>query len=292
MSTRDTSPLRLDEHVGYLLRLAYVRAQEAATTVIPAPYRARDLAVLSMLEALGPRSQQELAELCQVNRTIMVKLIDDLERRRLVRRNRNPADKRSYALALTRRGREALERLQPRIGDGERRLTANLNQQEHARLVALLTRLLAGSDALAAGAAVQLCGYLITHAHRQVRDQAREALAELGLDSRKLGALAAIDEHQPCSQQQLAGRLAVSAPVVAELVEQLDASGLVHRVRRRSDRRRYDLTLTNRGHSRLRSGAQVVTQVDTGIVRRLTPDGMTELRLLLRKLLGQPHPQA
>src|ERR1700749_5015839 len=104
MRTDENRPFRLDEQVGYLLRRASARADETAATVIPTPYHARDLAVLSLLKTLGPRSQQELSELCRVNRTIMVKLIDGLECRGLVRRDRNPADRRSYALALTTQG--------------------------------------------------------------------------------------------------------------------------------------------------------------------------------------------
>lgn len=289
MSPDDNTPFRLDEHVGYLLRRAYARAEETAAAVMPAPYHARDVAVLSLLETLGPRSQQELAGLCRINRTIMVKLVDGLERRGLVRRDRNPADRRSYALAPTIQGRRELRRLSARIADGEQLLTANLTPHERDRLACQLRRLLAGNTALDAGPAAQLCGYLITHAHHQTRDQAREALARLGLDSRRLGALAAIGEHQPCSQQHLAGRLAVSAPVAAELAEELVAGSLVKRVRDPADRRRYDLTLTAAGHERLGSGARIITEVDAGIARRLTPGDVTELRRLLTKLLGQPR---
>lgn len=288
MRTDENRPFRLDEHVGYLLRRAYARAEETAATVIPLPFHARDLAVLSLLQALGPRSQQELSELCRINRTIMVKLIDGLERRGLVRRDRNPADRRSYALAPTTQGLRELRRLSAHITDGDQLLTANLTPQERDRLIHQLTRLLAGNRALDAGPAAQLCGYLITHAHHQMRDQAREGLAQLGLDSRKLGALAAIHEHQRCSQQHLAGRLAVSAPVVAELVEQLVDDELVKRERDRADRRRYDLTLTASGRQRVGSGAQVVAGIDADIARRLTPSGMAELRRLLTKLLDRP----
>lgn len=289
MDTDEKRSFRLDEHVGYLLRHAYVKAEEAAAVVIPAPFHARDLAVLSLLQSLGPRSQQELAELCRVNRTIMVKLIDGLERRGLVRRDRNPADRRSYALAPTTQGRRELQRLSAHIVDGDELLTASLTPRERDRMRHLLTRLLADAEALEAGPASQLCGYLITHAHHQTRDQARESLARLGLDSRKLGAIAAINEHQPCSQQQLAARLAVSAPVVAELTEQLVDDGLVQRVRDPSDRRRYDLTLTSTGHNSLDAGVQVIAEVDADIARRLTPSGVLELRRLLAKLLDQPH---
>ena len=287
MSTKG-APLRPDEHVGYLLRLAYARAEEAAAAVIPSPFHARDLAVLSVLESRGPQSQQHLAELTRVNRTIMVKVVDGLEDRGLVRRGRDPADRRSYALTPTRRGRGVLRRLSADMAAGEDLLTANLARPERHRLAALLRRLLDGAKALDVGAPAQLCGYLITHAHHQLRNQARERLAQIELDSRRLGALAAVDEHQPCSQQRLAERLAVSAPVVAVLAEELADDGLVERARQRADRRRYDLTLTSKGRQRLRSGADIINDIDTEIASRLTPAGAAELHQLLAKLLSQP----
>lgn len=281
-------PFRLDEHVGYLLRLAYVRAEEAAGAVIPPPFHARELAVLSMLEARGPLSQQELAELGRVNRTIMVKVVDNLEDRDLLRRERNPADRRSYALTPTKRGRDVLRQLSADLAAGEDLLTANLTRRERNRLVSLLRRLLADSEMIEIGAPARRCGYLITHAHHQLRSQARERLTRIGLDSRKLGTLAAIGEHQPCSQQRLAERLSVSAPVVAVLVDELARDELVERVRRRPDRRRYDLTLTPAGHQRLRSGADIINGIDAGLADQLTTSGAAELHRLLTKLLRQP----
>ena len=155
-------------------------------------------------------------------------------------------------------------------------------------MVDQLQRLLAGNQALDAAPTARLCGFLIAHAHHHVRDQARARLAELGLDSRKLGALAVINEHQPCSQQVLANRLAVSALVTAEVVEELAADGLVERVRHATDRRRYDLTLTTMGSERLRSGARVAGDIDAELARRLTPSGVAELHRLLAKLLDHP----
>src|SRR5579875_1135615 len=101
-------PTALAGYTGYLLRRAYVRAAECVQQSLPAPNRLRDILILSMLEERAPISQQRLAELTGVNRTIVVKLIDDLEHRGLVARTRNPTDRRSYALAVTPAGRKAL----------------------------------------------------------------------------------------------------------------------------------------------------------------------------------------
>ena len=54
--------------------------------------------MLATLQAVGPLSQQQLAKGLNVNRTVMVKLIDGLEARGLVERVRNPDDRRAYLL--------------------------------------------------------------------------------------------------------------------------------------------------------------------------------------------------
>src|SRR3954470_7467862 len=85
----------LGGYVGYLLRRAAVRATDCAASGIPPPHQARDAALLAMLRERGPLSQRELGLLSHVNRTIMVGLVDELEGRGLVVRERNPSDRRS-----------------------------------------------------------------------------------------------------------------------------------------------------------------------------------------------------
>jgi len=58
-----------------------------------------------ILLAKGPISQQELGEQLGIDRTTIVELIDELERHGAVVRRRNAADRRSYALVLTPKGR-------------------------------------------------------------------------------------------------------------------------------------------------------------------------------------------
>src|SRR5437868_2874607 len=81
---------------GYLLRLAFVRAGELATAILPPGTSPRFYGVLQTITELGPRSQRELSKLLHVNRTMMVALIDAMEEASLVERRRNPADRRSY----------------------------------------------------------------------------------------------------------------------------------------------------------------------------------------------------
>src|SRR5205823_4270012 len=125
----------------------------------------------------------ELAELLWVNRTIMVKLIDWLERDALVQRRRNPADRRSYALQLTVAGERQRSELSAASDRAEAGLTEALTAGEGKRLLALLGAIARGADepiALPAGLAGRTC-FLLTPAHHRVRERVNDRLAALGL---------------------------------------------------------------------------------------------------------------
>jgi DNA-binding MarR family transcriptional regulator len=274
-------------YVGFLLRRAHVRARYCAATVIPEPHRPRHVAVLAMLHECGPLSQRELGLRANVNRTIMVKVVDELEAHGLVVRERNPADRRSYALAPTKHGLAILRALTQALALGEAQLTAALTEAEHARLNELLRRLLRADSAesaitLSLGT---LTGYLIAQAHYQLRRRSEHRLAPLHLALRQFGALAAIAAEAPCSQQRIATILGVSPPAVLAIIDELAEAGLVRRTRNPVDRRAYQLTLTDAGRDRLQAAHHALAGEQAGIVRRLGADSEAELRALLTKML-------
>ncbi|HEX3814586.1 MAG TPA: MarR family transcriptional regulator [Mycobacteriales bacterium] len=278
-------PGALTGYTGFLVRRAYIQAMEAAHATLPPPNHTRDVLILALLDERGPLSQQQLAELTGVNRTIIVKLIDGLEDRGFVTRARNPADRRSYALQPTAAGRAALRALQPAVDRGEERFTAGLSAAERGRLNQLLGSLLADAGGYLVESLLNRTGYLVNRAHYWLRGRAVEALAPLSVDPRHFGVLAILDSRQPCSQQQLAGELGISAPAALELVDELERDGLVRRTRNSTDRRAYDLQLTDEGQERLGAAREAVASISTELVARLGRTADRELRELLAKLL-------
>jgi DNA-binding MarR family transcriptional regulator len=270
--------------VGYLLGRAYVRARQSAAAAVPEPHRARHLAVLAMLRRCGPLSQRELGLLATVNRTIMVKLVDELEEHGLVVRQRNPSDRRSYALAPTEHGLATLRRLMPALALGDAQLTAPLSCPERERLKDLLRRLLADGLDPAMDLLGEFSGYLIVRAYRQVRQQSEKALAPHGLALRQFAALATLGAEEPCSQQRIAAVLAVTAPAILPVIDELDLAGLVRRSRNPVDRRAYRLTLSAAGRERLAAAQLALDEVQSAIAGRLGVDGESQLCLLLAKL--------
>jgi DNA-binding MarR family transcriptional regulator len=274
-------------YTGHLLRAAYVSALRHARAHLPPDRQPREFAILATLATSGSRSQQQLGQLLDVNRTIMVKVVDRLEAAGLIERRRNPADRRSYALEPTREGLATLAEFGPSIVEAEAGFTARLTKAERDELNALLRDLLAGlghehpPEALAGRT-----GYLLAAAHHRTRDAFAAALVPSGIEPRHFGALATIAASAPCSQQIVAEQLGVSGPVVVALVDELEERGLVTRHRNPTDRRSYALEPTDDGRAVLARAQGLVDEFSRRITAALGEERDARLRALLRKLLG------
>jgi len=137
---------RLDHLLGYHLRRAQVRAFSAfaqhltVTGLTPMLY-----GVLATIEAAGRVGQGEIADALGADRSTMVRLVDQLERRDLVRREAHPGDRRTVVPTLTEAGRELLERATPLVEASDRDFAGTLPEAERAELIAALRRLAAGA---------------------------------------------------------------------------------------------------------------------------------------------------
>jgi DNA-binding MarR family transcriptional regulator len=72
-----------------------------------------------------------------------VVLLDELEQRGLIERRDNPADRRSYALHLTRAGLQSWEEIARIRREYHNALCAALDESERAQLIGFLTRIAA-----------------------------------------------------------------------------------------------------------------------------------------------------
>lgn len=280
------APFALPQLTGYLLRRAYVIASSNAQACIGDDTPVREAAMMAVLDERGALSQRALSDLTHVNRSSMVKLVDTLEARGWVVRERNPDDRRSYALRLTDAGRSALRALSVDLDEGERRFTAHLTDPERKRLKKRLLTLLGDDGWLRVDALEQRAGYLVAQSHRLVRGWALEALQPLALDPRDFGVLSTVARDQPCSQNHLAQVLGVTPPAALAFVEELESHGLVRRERNADDRRVYDVTLTEAGAQRWRQARGAARAVQVRVVERLGADADADLRALLTRVIS------
>lgn len=106
--------------------------------------------ILRILAASPALSQRALAERLDTPPSRLVALLDELEERGLLARRDDPEDRRSYALHLSEKGRQALEQVGRVAREHQDALCAGLTAPERDQLASLLLRI-AGRQGLAAG---------------------------------------------------------------------------------------------------------------------------------------------
>ena len=123
-----------------LVQLGFHVGRQFREALAPLGLEPRHVGLLRRLATAEGQSQQALAQTLGITPNRMVFLVDDLEAHGLVERRRNPADRRSHALHLTARGRQALRDASD-VTSHHAELGHSLTADERRQLTALLRRL-------------------------------------------------------------------------------------------------------------------------------------------------------
>lgn len=102
--------------------------------------RAVDFSVLSLLKANPNITQKRLSQAISVSPPNLAILLDRLEQRGLLLRQRNPLDKRSQTLVLTNKGMILCEQAETTVSKLENEATAMLSADERKQLLLLLQK--------------------------------------------------------------------------------------------------------------------------------------------------------
>ncbi|MFI6522271.1 MarR family winged helix-turn-helix transcriptional regulator [Spirillospora sp. NPDC050679] len=133
-------PGRDDVALGLLLATAHQHARRTLDRALaPLGIETRHFGVLAALDRHGPVSQRELSALLDLDKSAMVRIMDELERRGLAVRNRSAHDRRAYAVELTPQGREAARASAEAAARAAARLFGGLSPDDRGRLVAALS---------------------------------------------------------------------------------------------------------------------------------------------------------
>jgi DNA-binding MarR family transcriptional regulator len=97
--------------------------------------------VLMTLADEPVRTQAALAEVIRADKTRIIPVLDDLQRRGLIERSPDPTDRRSRLLSLTPAGTETFGSVRSGIRAYERRLLARLSPAERSGLLGALASL-------------------------------------------------------------------------------------------------------------------------------------------------------
>ena len=102
---------------------------------------ARQVGILTMVTELEPMTQKALADALRIDRTTMVALLDDLEAKGYVARQRHPRDRRAFLVHPTGPGRAAKIDAVRILDEQQQRFLAPLTPAERRQLAVLLNRL-------------------------------------------------------------------------------------------------------------------------------------------------------
>jgi DNA-binding MarR family transcriptional regulator len=127
----------------------------------------------------------------------------------------------------------------------------------------------------------------ILHAAHAAEGEVEARLNAIGLSLAKLVALRALAEAgEPVPLGQLAERLACVKSNITQLVDRLEADGLVARKPAPNDRRTKLASLTAAGRRAFEDSARVQHDAERDLLKRLSVDETRQLGSLLAKLGG------
>jgi len=127
---------------GYHLRLAYVTiSRHFATAMAPIDLTQKQTGVLWLIGSNAGVSQIALATELGMDRASMMAIVDRLEDRKLIYRERSRQDGRRQELYLTPKGRKVLAQSKTILAAHERWITDRFTDEETETLLSLLKRI-------------------------------------------------------------------------------------------------------------------------------------------------------
>ncbi|MEU8701025.1 MarR family winged helix-turn-helix transcriptional regulator [Streptomyces sp. NPDC048680] len=140
MNTNETPPSLLGLTTYLMSRTGKVARGRLAARLTERGLRLWHLAVLAALVDFGPHAQRELAARLSIDRSDVVKIVDDLAVAGLVERARDVTDRRRVTVTVAPEGRTLLDRLHAEALTIQDDLLAPLTVAERTQLAALLRR--------------------------------------------------------------------------------------------------------------------------------------------------------
>ena len=139
------APLR--DFTGYALKRAFNAMQaDLNATLTRFDLRMITFSALAVIASNPGLRQSQLAETLSIERPNLVLILDELERRGLVTRDRTPNDRRAYALNATLEGQRLYAGALTAVREHEMRVTAGFTDDERTVLMTALHRIEANGN--------------------------------------------------------------------------------------------------------------------------------------------------
>ncbi|WP_051310465.1 MarR family winged helix-turn-helix transcriptional regulator [Bradyrhizobium sp. Cp5.3] len=126
-------------HAGYAVRRFQIWIfQDFVKTLSEVDIRPTQYSVMTVIGANPGLTQMAVAKRLGIERARLVHLLDSLESRRLVKRIKSKADRRSHALHLTAQGATALAKFKRLAAEHERHVEGKIGKENREHLLRIL----------------------------------------------------------------------------------------------------------------------------------------------------------
>ncbi len=143
----ERTPEALRHSTGFLITRAHQRThREFLTALQPLDIEPRHFGSMRALRAFGPATQGQLAALLDVSPATVVSMVDHLEERGLLVRERDPADRRAYRLHLAHEADRVVELATETADEMHRHWLGGPRSRDRRDLVRLLQMLLEDAE--------------------------------------------------------------------------------------------------------------------------------------------------
>ncbi len=107
----------------------------------------------------------------------------------------------------------------------------------------------------------------------------------LGMNLKQVAMLVALRDQGDQPQTELCGMMKMTQNTVVTWLNELEDAGFVSRVRDQSDRRKHNVTLTEKGMGALERAETELRRLEDEVLSGLNADERTQLRRLMAKAL-------
>ncbi len=133
---------QLANYFPYMVRLFYRDVSQSVENVYATIFglSVNEWRTMSVLNDFEPLSAKEIVSRSSMDKVVVSRAISSLQESALLERHIDPADRRRVLLRLTRKGKDIMQDLVPRVLDVEKQLLGDLSDEEFDLLKKLMLK--------------------------------------------------------------------------------------------------------------------------------------------------------
>lgn len=134
--------------------------------------------------------------------------------------------------------------------------------------------------------------FLLSRLGAVTRSRLADTLSSFALTPRQFVVLKILALNEGLSQAELSDRLGIDTSSLVHVIDECERAGLAERRRRSDDRRRYAVSLTDKGRTQLNAAQTSVDEFSDELLGPLSAAARNELRSLLVAVASAHEPRS